>query len=207
MRNVRTRTLLAATIVGAGLLAIPAVTSASPSSTTVTATLTPLNHSSVHGKATVTVTGTQLTASIDAAGLLAGAPHAAHIHFGATALHECPNRKAAGADRQLATLEGLPFYGPVVVAFTTVGDTSPASVLAVDRYSNAPGGILDYDRSDITTSATVADAIATGEGVLVIHGVDYNRNGVYDFDAGISDLNGAFPAEATDLAACGVLND
>ena len=94
-----------------------------------------------------------------------------------------------------------------MVAFTTVGDTSPASVLAVDRYSNAPGGILDYDRSDITTSATVADAIATGEGVLVIHGVDYNRNGVYDFDAGISDLNGAFPAEATDLAACGVLND
>lgn len=207
MQNVRTRTLLAATVLGAGLLAIPAVTAAGPTSTTVTANLSPLNHSSVHGKATVTVTGTELSASIDAAGLLAGAPHAAHIHFGETALHECPTRKAAGADRQLATLEGLPFYGPVVVAFTTSGDTSPASVLAVDRYSTAPGGILDYDRSGIVTSQTVAEAIAAGEGVLVIHGVDYNRNGTYDFDAGISDLNAAFPAEATDLAACGVLND
>lgn len=206
MRKVRTRTLFAATVLGAGLLAIPAVTSASETSTTVTANLKPLNHSGVHGKATVTVTGTELSASIDASGLVADAPHAVHIHFGETALHECPTRKAAGADRQLATLEGLPFYGPVVVSFTTSGDTSPASVLAVDRYSTAPGGVLDYDRNNITTSDTVAQAIAAGEGVLVIHGVDYNRNGEYDFDAGISDLNGAFPAEATDLAACGVLD-
>lgn len=207
MRKARTRTLFAAGIIGAGLLALPAVTSARTPSNTVQARLTPLNHSGVHGKATVTVTGNQLHASIDAKGLLAGAPHAAHIHFGATAAHECPTMKSSGADRQLATLEGLPFYGPVAVSLTTSGDTSPAAVLAVNFYSTAPGGVLAYDRSGITTDQSVADAIARGEGVLVIHGVDYNRNGTYDFAAGVSDLNGDLPAEATDLAACGVLRN
>ena len=207
MRTVRTRSILAAAALGASLLATSAVTSATSAGTTLTARLKPLNHSGVHGTATVTVTGTQLNASVDAKGLLADAPHAVHIHYGATALHECPTMKSAGADRQLATLEGLPFYGPVAVSFTTSGDTSPAAVLAIDFYSHAPGGVIDYDRSGITTSQTVADAIAAGEGVVVVHGVDYNRNGVYDFEAGTSDLNPSFPAEATDLAACGVLHN
>ena len=56
------------------------------------------------------------------------------------------------------------------------------------------------------TSETVAKAIRDGEGVVVIHGVDYNGNGAYDFDsAGESDLDPNLPAEATDPAACGVL--
>ena len=207
MSTIRTRTMVTAAVLGAGLMAMPAATSAKDTSKTVTATLTPLNNSGVNGTATVTVTGNKLNASIDATGLLANAPHAAHIHFGATAFHECPTDAAAGADRQLATLEGLPFYGPVVVSFTTSGDTSPASVLAVTRFSTAPGGVLDYDRDRIKTQRAVAKAIAAGEGVVVIHGVDYNHNGEYDFEAGTSDLNASFPAEATDLAACGVLND
>ena len=207
MRKVRTRKIVTAAVLGAGLMAIPAVTSAMDASNTVTATLSPLNDSGVNGTATVTVTGNKLDASIDATGLLADAPHAVHIHFGETALHECPTQAAAGADGQLATLEGLPFYGPVVVSFTTSGDTSPASVLAVTRFSTTPGGVLDYDRDTIKTQRAVAKAVAAGEGVVVIHGVDYNDNGGYDFEAGTSDLDASFPAEATDLAACGVLND
>ena len=146
-------------------------------------------------------------ASIDATGLLANAPHAAHIHFGVTAQHECPTQAADGGDGQLTTGEGLPFYGPVVVSFTTFGDTSPASVLAIDRFSTAPGGVINYDRNSIKTQRVVAKAIAAGEGVVVIHGVDYNDSGAYDFEAGVSDLDSSLPAEATDLAACGVLND
>ena len=207
MSNTRTRTLVIVGVLGLGLIAVPTMASAKDGHNTVTATLSPLNRSGVHGTATVTVKGNRLDASFDASGLLANAPHAAHIHFGATALHECPTQAADGGDGQLTTREGLPFYGPVVVSFTTSGDTSPASVLAIDRYSTAPGGVINYDRDGIKTQRTVAEAIAAGEGVVVIHGVDYNDSGAYDFAAGTSDLDPSLPAEATDLAACGVLND
>jgi len=207
--KIRPRNLLVAGILGVGLVAAPAVASAAPGSghTTVSATLTPLNASGVNGTAEVTVTGNKLDATIHATGLLAGQPHAAHIHFGETALHECPTQAADGGDGQLTTGEGLPFYGPVVVSFTTSDDTSPASVLAVDRYSSAPGGVLDYARDNIKTQRAVAKAVEAGQGVVVLHGVDYNASGAYDFGAGVSDLDPNFPAEATDLAACGVLGN
>jgi hypothetical protein len=206
MTKTRTRTLFTAATVGLGLIAVPAVAAARSSNTTVHAELTSLNRSGVTGTATVTVTGNKLDASIDASGLLADAPHAAHIHFGETALHECPTQAADGGDGQLTTGEGLPFYGPVVVSFTTSGATGPAAVLAIDRFSTAPGGVIDYDRQAIKTERSVAKAIAAGEGVVVIHGVDYNDNGAYDLEAGVSDLDSSLPAEATDLAACGVLH-
>lgn len=99
-------------------------------------------------------------------------------------------------------------YRPVVVAFTLFGDTSAASTLAVDRFDTTTGGVLDYHRERIKTQRSVAKAVARGEGVVVIHGVDYNGNGFYDFEAaGASDLDPTLAAEATDLAACGVLND
>lgn len=206
MTKIRTRTALAAAaVVGLGLIAVPAGVGAKSNKTTLHAHLTSLNNSGANGMATVTVTGNKLDASIDVTGLLADAPHAAHIHFGATATHECPTQANAGLDNQLATLEGLPFYGPVVVSFTTSGDTSPASVLAITRYSTAPGGVIDYNRNSIKTQRAVAKAIAAGEGVVVIHGVDYNNSLGYDFGAGVSDLDPSLPAEATDLAACGVL--
>ena len=157
------------------------------------------------GTASAEVTHNQLHVTYDAAGALPNAVHAVHIHFGKTAAHECPTQAADGGNGQLTTGEGLPFYGPVAVSLTNTGDTSPASVLALDRYSNAPDGTLSYDRSGIKTKGSVAKAIAAGQGVVVIHGVDYNDNGVYDFDAGTSDLDPSLPAEATDLAACGVL--
>lgn len=207
MTNIRTRAMFAAAALGLGLVAVPSVAAAKPSDSVLRANLTSLNNSGVTGTATVTVTGNKLHASIDASGLLANAPHAAHIHFGTTALHECPTQAADGGNGQLTTGEGLPFYGPVVVSFTTSGDTSPASVLAVSRFSTAPGGVINYDRDQIKTQRAVAKAIEAGQGVVVIHGVDYNHSGAYDFDAGVSDLDSTFPAEATDLAACGVLND
>jgi hypothetical protein len=53
---------------------------------------------------------------------------------------------------------------------------------------------------------SVAHAIRHGEGVVVVHGGDYNDNGKYDFrSAGKSELDPARPAEARDPAACGVL--
>lgn len=119
---------------------------------------------------------------------------------------ECPTvRDDKNRDFRLNVVEGVPRYGPIAVSLTTRGDTSPASGLAVDRFSTAPKGTITYDRT-VKASKDVARAIRNGEGVLVVHGVDYNNNGKYDFDsAGKSELNAALPAEATDPAACGVL--
>ena len=139
-------------------------------------------------------------------GLLPDAPHAAHIHYGEQARHECPGLgDDTNGDGHLNTTEGAPAYGPVQVSLTTEGDTSAASVLAIDRYDTATDGTIDYEREElIATSAEVAAAIAAGEGVVVVHGVDYDGNGVYSGDV-MSDLDPSLPTEATDPALCGVL--
>ena len=173
----------------------------------VKAHLDPLNNSGVTGEAEVKVKNHRhLDIEVEAAGLLAGAPHAQHIHFGEQARHECPTvADDSNGDFRLTTAEGLPGYGPIQVSLTTRGDTSPGSGLAVTRFPTADNGRIDYDR-DTRTSPEVARAIARGEAVVVIHGVDYNNNGTYDFDsAGASELDSTLPAEATDPAACGVL--
>jgi hypothetical protein len=168
--------------------------------------LVALNSSGVVGEAEVKVgKHGHLDIDVDATGVLADAPHAQHIHFGEEARHECPTiADDANHDFRLMTVEGLPAYGPIAVSLTTKGDTSPASGLAVDRFPTAPKGNIDYDR-DTMTSKDVARAIRRGEAVVVIHGIDYNDNGKYDFDAGKSDLDPSLPAEATDPVACGVL--
>ena len=56
------------------------------------------------------------------------------------------------------------------------------------------------------TAEGVAEAIADGEGVGVIHGVDYNRDGTYSGEA-VSDLAPSLPTEAADPAMCGVLEN
>lgn len=205
-RNKTVRTVAMLGVASLGLAATSAVASAGGNTTTtVMANLESLNDSGVTGEATAEVSHNRLHVTYEASGLLPNSVHAVHIHFGKTASHECPTQAADGGDGQLTTGEGLPFYGPVAVSLTNTGDTSPASVLALDRYSDAPTGTLSYDRDGIKTKGSVAKAIAAGQGVVVIHGVDYNGNGEYDTDAGFSDLDPTLPAEATDLAACGVL--
>ena len=140
-------------------------------------------------------------------GLLADAPHAAHIHFGEEARHECPTLEDDTDDNgRLNTTEGAPAYGPVQVSLTTEGDTSAASVLAIERFDTATNGTSDYEREKRPEAdAKVVEAIAAGAGAVVVHGVDYNDNGMYDFEAGVSDLDESLPTEATDPALCGVL--
>jgi hypothetical protein len=158
------------------------------------------------GTAMATVSGTTLTVTMAATGLLPDNPHAAHIHFGAQARHECPSAAddTGGDTGTLNTTDGAPAYGDIVVSLTKAGDTSPASGLAVDRFDTAPGGNLQYERGSIDVSPEVADAIVAGQSVVVIHGVDHNGSGAYDGDT-MSDLDPALPTEATDPALCGVL--
>jgi len=143
----------------------------------VNANLKPVALNGVNGSgmASVAVKGTTITVTMAANGLLAGSPHAAHIHFGADARHECPIiTDDSNKDGHLNTTEGGPAYGPVVVSLTKTGDTSAASTLAVDRFDTAKGGKISYERGSIKVTQTVADAIVAGKSVVVIHGVDYN---------------------------------
>jgi hypothetical protein len=175
-------------------------------SSDVSGQLLPLNSSGASGKASVSFTSRRAgVVHVKADGLAPGLPHAQHIHFGKTARNECPTAFDAGHDHQLTTTDGADAYGPVRASLTTTGDTSPDSVLAVDRYPVAPEGRVRYERKITFSSKALAQAIRDGKGVVVIHGVDYNGNGTYDFSAGKSDLDESLPAEATDPAVCGVL--
>lgn len=174
---------------------------------TARAHLDPLNSSGVSGHAEVKARYRKLDIEVDARGLAADLPHAQHIHYGEQARNECPtvSMDDANGDFRLETGEGLPAYGPIAVSLTTSGPTGAGSGLAVERFPTAPDGKIDYERTTHSSKA-VARAIRNGEAVVVIHGVDYNGNGTYDFDsAGESDLDPTLPAEATDPAVCGVL--
>ena len=200
-----TRKIAAGTVGAAAMFALAAGPALADGG--VNANLKPIPGSGVTGSGTamVKVSGTTITVTMAATGLLANQPHAAHIHFGASARHECPTLgDDTNKDGHLNTTEGAPAYGPVVVSLTKTGDTSAKSVLAVDRFDTAPGGRISYQRGSITVAAAVATAISKGQAVVVIHGVDYNKDGKYD-GAVKSDLNPALPTEATDPALCGAL--
>ena len=159
----------------------------------------PLNGSQGSGTGMVTVNGNRIEFSLAASGLADG-PHAAHIHFGAEARHECP--KAAedkDGDKRLSTTDGQPAYGPIVVSLTKTGDTSDKSGLAVERF--AKGKSIQYSRGGVTVAPAVAKAIEDGQAVVVVHGVAYTD----ERKSAKSDLMPSLPASATDPALCGIL--
>ena len=189
---------------------------------TLSAQLDELNNSGASGTATAVVRNQRIQhIEVHAGGLTPDAPHAQHIHYGQQALNECPTAALdVNMDGRINTVEGVPAYGPVVVSLNTTGDTTPASFLAITRFPVSDGGSYHYSRDNIEftdvagtgysggggTAKQIADSVREGEGVLVIHGVDYNGNGSYDFEgAGASELDSSLPAEATDPAVCGVL--
>ena len=159
--------------------------------------------SNVHGKAHVMRQGDAINVQLRARGLSPNLPHAVHIHGkDAGELAFCPgaNRRADLVDDGLIeTAEGVPDYGPVQVSFTTTGDTSEKSVLALDRFPIAmPNGVLNYQRSFSIPSA-IAQRLE--EKHIVIHGDDLDRDGKY---GGRTTALGA-PLEAELPVACGEL--
>ncbi|HEU4338088.1 MAG TPA: hypothetical protein VFR45_12290 [Nocardioides sp.] len=166
-----------------------------------------LNDSGASGRVHAEFKGHKAHVHIKARGLAKNLPHAQHLHFGADARNECPSVfDDANNDHRLNVAEGVPAYGPILKSLTTSGDTSPKSGLAVDRFPTTPRGVEKYERTINFAPGAVLRAIKSGKGVVVIHGVDHNGNGEYDFDgAGASELDPSLPAEATDPALCGVL--
>lgn len=180
---------------------------AAPRTVQLDAQLKTVNDSGAAGKVRAEFKGRKAQVNINARGLAKGLPHAQHLHFGAEARNECPNVfDDANNDLRINVAEGIPDYGPILKSFTTTGDTSPKSGLAVDRFPTAPKGVIDYERKITFAPGAVTRAIKSGKGVIIIHGVDHNGNGTYDFEgAGASELDPSLPAEATDPALCGVL--
>ncbi|NAE18308.1 hypothetical protein [Enterococcus hirae] len=178
----------------------PAFAAGNGTTTTLQAQLSPLNSSGASGTVMATLTGDQLKVTIHSTGLLAGAPHAQHIHLGGTNSCPSPTEKGKGANGALQVSDAADSYGMIAASLTTSGDTSPDSGLAVDRF---PVGSATYSRT-ITLTADQAAQVAAGKGVIVQHGVDLDNDGKYDGSV-VSDLNPALPEEATDPANCGVL--
>lgn len=211
----RKRTILATTALGltaAVMTAAPA--SAADGSVQGQLTPVPVNGVDGSGQAMIEIDGTTLTFTLAAEGLLAGAPHAAHIHYGEDSANRCPTEAENTAEAlqgetdpsaHLTTTETGAAYGPIVVSLTTSGDTSPDSGLAVDRFSS--DGQFEYSRADVQVTEEVAEDILSGESAVVVHGVDYDGDGTYSAgQRGVSDLDPSLPGEATDPAICGVLS-
>ncbi|MEU9709378.1 hypothetical protein AB0E21_12345 [Streptomyces sp. NPDC047967] len=156
-----------------------------------------------HGTAQVHLKGNEAHVKMKVSGLLADAPHAQHFHIAAKGV--CPPESAAkvrNGKRFLNTTDGVPFYGGIGTSLTTKGDTGPGSGLAVDRFP--VGSAYHYERT-IKLSDEAAKSLREGTGVVVVHGIDYNKNGKYDDNLGPSDLDPKLPAEATNPALCGQL--
>jgi Protein kinase domain len=163
----------------------------------------PTNHVTGSGMASVRLDGDVVTVTIGTNGLLDNAPHALHLHAGARGI--CPDASAAhlhNGHRTISTLDGGPFYGHPQAAFTTRGDTSPDSILAFTRYPHT--GAIRYRRT-FRISPPLVEYIRANNAVLIVHGVDYNHNGLYDSVLDRSDLNRTLPGEATAPALCGPL--
>ena len=161
--------------------------------------------SNAAGRAMLALRGDTVSVLLKGSGLSPQLPHAVHIHGkDHPEISNCPgaDRRIGGvSDSLIETVDGLADYGPIAVSFTTSGDTSPASGLALDRMPFAMGnGKLTYKR-DIQVPSEVADHL--GDKHIVVHGHDIDGNGMYN--AGPITALGA-PLEAELPVACGEIH-
>lgn len=172
-------------------------------------TLTELNGSGGSGSGTITVSedGETMTVQLNANGLNLNGPHAMHLHGivdgDTVAASSCPTMADdANGDGVLTVLEGAPKYGGVQVSLTTIGDTTPDSALAVERFP--AGTSINYTRSGIDIPDVLKPNLSKVH--FVVHGIDENGNGTLDLDqTERSSLTDDLPREGTAPALCGTL--
>jgi hypothetical protein len=197
----------------AALLFAPTMVAAD---TTVKAKLMEVNGSGATGTATVTaLSDGGVKVVIHTEGLVPGVFHPQHLHGSAHGGHfTCPTLKANDTDGDgvLTNEEGTGEYGTIFFALTTSGGTTPQDGLDAKRMPVADSaGRLDYERT--FPAEMVPEGLVEHLSSLhvVQHGIDANDNGKYDLDAlGESTFaknlgKAGVPEEATDPAACGVV--
>jgi len=177
------------------------------------AELNQLNSTGVTGDVMMQKIGSQVMVTMTVENASPNLAHAQHFHLGGT--NECPPNTVGvmqdmeneplvadvDNDGYVSGAEGVPFYGAVVNSFTTSGDTTADSALALGRFPVADDyGDYTYDRT-----FTLADEITDLEEVaIVVHGADINENGMYD-GAKRSTLDPTLPFEGTVPVACGIV--
>jgi hypothetical protein len=171
---------LGLTLAVASMLATSAL--ATGGKTRFEATLAPIPHdtvadggSNVTGAVRLKVDGTSVHVNIHVRGLTPNLPHAMHIHGILGDPNVCPPATAdTNGDGLISLEEGAPFYGPIDTSFTTSGDTSPASGLALARFPVADAeGNLNYNRT-FTIPQNVLDSL--GSLHVVVHGLALDGN-------------------------------
>jgi hypothetical protein len=165
----------------------------------------PDNHVTGNGTVSLTLHGDVATVKVDTHGLLNGKPHLMHIHAGGKGV--CPPASAARLhDGHLAisTKNGIPYYGKPVATLSEFGSTSGDLPNNVNFGAAPMTGNIAYQRT-ITLTKPAARLVRIGDAVVVVHGIDYNRNLRYDDVLGLSDLDKTFAGESTAPALCGPL--
>lgn len=170
------------------------------------ATLNSINGSGGSGSVMIQVDGNQAQVNLNWSGLASTFkggpyPHVQHIHIGGRG--ECPTQAAdKNNDGIVDTPEGQPAYGGIGTTLSTKGDTSPK---AGTNVKIAPSGAsTDYSRS-ISLNQETMDALASGSGVVVVHGL--NPAGLSQKAANAkSSLAPSLPLAATAPALCGALS-
>lgn len=200
------KTRLAAIAAGVALVGLPLAAgpaTADDHGGELTAELTQLNDSGASGTAWAKVDGTSVEISLETQGLLDGAPHAQHIHIGGQNVCPSNDQEGNGFEGALQVSDAADQYGAVAVSLTKEpGMTGAEHGLDVDDFPAEAS--YSYSRT-IEVSEEMAQQIAAGDGVVVVHGVDHDGSGTYDGDTK-SDLDPKLPSEATDPAACGELD-
>ncbi len=195
-----------------GVAAVPLMFATPAQADTQDFSLDEINGSGAYSDATVTSNDDgSLTVSVEGTGFTPNSPHAQHIHGSAQGDFFCPPASAdKDGDGQVATEEGVPQYGDIMVSLTTTGDASADSGLAVERMPVADAsGNLSYERT-IPASNIPAGIAENIENLHIVqHGLDVNGNGKYDLEAlgesvfakslGVDGI----PEEATNPATCG----
>ncbi|NUS74147.1 MAG: hypothetical protein HOQ05_12165 [Corynebacteriales bacterium] len=168
--------------------------------TVAKAQLGPVNGTAATGESVIVLRGTQADVWVKAIGLVPALPHPQHIRVNGRGV--CPEESAdVNQDGVVSTTEGVNSYGDIGVSLTASGDTDKSSAFTSGRFPAAQYGIHTYHRT-ITLTDEVAAKIRAGNAVLVLQGVDINRNGAYD--GGVqSDVNPALSLEETSPTACG----
>jgi hypothetical protein len=166
----------------------------------------PTNRVTGNGSATIQLRGDTAAITLDTNGLLNGSPHLAHIH--GMGLGACPTSSSArlhNGHLSISTGDAIRLYGSTLASFTLWGSTSGSVPNNIDMNRYPATGTIRYKRT-ITLTRLTADLIRDGDATIVVHGIDYNANRIYDFAAlGVSDLDKTLPGEATAPALCGAL--
>ncbi|MFG2595911.1 hypothetical protein [Streptomyces sp. NPDC048462] len=210
MKKIAASLLAALTMAGSTLAIAPPASagdtgSGHAGSDVFTTTLNPVPTNNVTGSGTarIRLEGNKATVTVDAKGLLAGVPHAQHIHIDGQG--RCPTAADAGVHngkKSMSTSDGMKAYGMIGTSLTTSGDNTPASALAVDRFPM--GSSFHYERTQMVTD-DVVKSIRANNSAIVVHGIDYDGSGKFTDVLGASELDPKLPQVATAPALCGVM--